>query len=75
MPTDMNPRRELTYPSEPTHNNGYDNIDFDYILRVSDTINTPESKEYIHFLIFILYNAIIDMKFKILWVKEHLAKL
>ena len=45
MPADMNPRRELTYPSEPVHNNGYDNLDFDYILRVSDTINTPEGKE------------------------------
>lgn len=45
IPSDMNPRRELTYPSEPVHNNGYDNIDFDYILIVNDSINTPEGKE------------------------------
>lgn len=41
----MNPKRELTYPSEPLLNNGYDNGDNDYILRVSDTIITPENKE------------------------------
>lgn len=41
----MNPKRDLTYPAEPMNNNGYDNIDFDYILRVSDIILTPEGKE------------------------------
>jgi dual specificity protein kinase YAK1 len=45
MPHQMNPRRDLTHPSEPVYNNGYDNIDFDYILRVSDSVNTPEGKE------------------------------
>jgi dual specificity protein kinase YAK1 len=42
----MNPKRNLTYPGEPMHNNGYDNSDFDYILRVNDFILTPEGKEY-----------------------------
>jgi hypothetical protein len=41
----MNPRRELTHPSDGVSNNGYDNVDNDYILRVSDSIVTPESKE------------------------------
>jgi len=41
----MNPRRGLTYPAEGVFNNGYDNIDCDYILRVSDMIMTPENKE------------------------------
>lgn len=42
----MYPKRDLTYPSEGVLNNGYDNIDSDYILRVSDLIVTPEGKEY-----------------------------
>lgn len=41
----MNPKRELTQPSEGVLNNGYDNIDSDYILRVGDSIVTPEGKE------------------------------
>jgi dual specificity protein kinase YAK1 len=44
-PGHMNPRRDLTYPSEGVYNNGYDNIDCDYILRVSDLIITPEERE------------------------------
>ena len=44
-PTHMNPRRELTIPSEGVLNNGYDNVDSDYILRVSDMIMTPEDRE------------------------------
>jgi len=45
MPAAMNPKRDLTFPAEPVHNNGYDNVDFDYILRVSDFIISPEGKE------------------------------
>ncbi len=41
----MNPRRDLTLPSEGVLNNGYDNIESDYILRVGDTIITPEGRE------------------------------
>ena len=44
-PGHMNPRRELTFPSEGVFNNGYDNVDSDYILRVSDFIVTPEDRE------------------------------
>ena len=42
----MNPKRNLTYPPEPMYNNGFDNSDFDYILRVNDDIITPEGKDY-----------------------------
>jgi hypothetical protein len=41
----MNPKRNLTFPSEGVLNNGYDNIDNDYILRGGDIIVTPEGKE------------------------------
>ena len=44
-PCHMNPRRELTFPSEGVLNNGYDNSENDYILRVSDLIMTPEDRE------------------------------
>jgi len=46
QPVNMLPKRDLTYPSDGVLNNGYDNIDSDYILRVSDLIITPEGKEY-----------------------------
>ena len=45
MPGAMNPRRELTMPSEPVSNGGFDNSENDYILWVSDLIITPEGKE------------------------------
>jgi hypothetical protein len=47
----MNPKRDLTQPSEGVLNFGYDNIDSDYILRVSDTIITPENKEYLNMIL------------------------
>jgi dual specificity protein kinase YAK1 len=33
-----NPRRVLTKPSKPAHNEGYDNDDYDYILYVNDLL-------------------------------------
>jgi dual specificity protein kinase YAK1 len=42
----MNPKRDLTQPAEGVLNNGYDNADSDYILRVADVIVSPEGKEY-----------------------------
>ena len=41
----LNPKRDLTVPSEGVLNNGYDNIENDYILRVGDHVVTPEGKE------------------------------
>ncbi|KDQ57795.1 hypothetical protein JAAARDRAFT_130674 [Jaapia argillacea MUCL 33604] len=37
-----NPRRVLTKPSKPSHNDGYDNEDYDYILYVNDWLGTEE---------------------------------
>lgn len=37
-----NPRRVLTKPSKPMHNEGYDNEDYDYILYVSDILGSEE---------------------------------
>jgi hypothetical protein len=41
----MNPRRDLTVPSDGVANGGHDNIEGDYILKVSDMIITPEDRE------------------------------
>ena len=37
-----NPRRVLTKPSKPAHNDGYDNEDYDYILYVNDWLGTDD---------------------------------
>ncbi|KAI8917441.1 kinase-like domain-containing protein [Entophlyctis helioformis] len=39
-----NPRRVLTKPSKPAHNDGHDNEDWDYILYVNDILG--ESQQY-----------------------------
>lgn len=44
--TESNPRRVLTKPSKPAHNDGYDNEDWDYILYVNDIIGTQERQQY-----------------------------
>jgi dual specificity protein kinase YAK1 len=36
--TSDNPRRVLTKPSKPVHNDGADNEDWDYILYVNDVL-------------------------------------
>jgi len=41
----MNPKRDLTHPAEGVLNNGFDNVESDYILRVADIIVSPEGKE------------------------------
>lgn len=38
-----NPRRVLTKPSKPVHNEGFDNEDYDYILYVNDWLGTDDS--------------------------------
>ncbi|KAJ3336695.1 dual specificity protein kinase yak1 [Gonapodya sp. JEL0774] len=45
--SDNNPRRVLTKPSKPAHNDGYDNEDGDYILYVNDTLGTSEGQQYL----------------------------
>lgn len=42
-----NPRRVLTKPSKPVHNEGYDNEDYDYILYVNDWLGTEEGHKYL----------------------------
>ncbi|KAI0305448.1 kinase-like domain-containing protein [Multifurca ochricompacta] len=42
-----NPRRVLTKPSKPAHNEGYDNEDYDYILYVNDWLGTEEGHKYL----------------------------
>ncbi|ODV65500.1 kinase-like protein [Hyphopichia burtonii NRRL Y-1933] len=42
-----NPKRVLTKPLEPKYNNGYDNVDSDYILYVNDILGTEEGRKYI----------------------------
>ncbi|KAI1315113.1 Homeodomain-interacting protein kinase 3 [Mortierella claussenii] len=42
-----NPRRVLTKPSKPMHNEGYDNEDYDYILYVSDILGSEERQRYL----------------------------
>ncbi|TFK73908.1 kinase-like protein [Pluteus cervinus] len=42
-----NPRRVLTKPSKPVHNDGYDNEDYDYILYVNDWLGTEEGHKYL----------------------------
>lgn len=37
-----NPRRVLTKPSKPAHNEGYDNEDYDYILYVNDWLGNED---------------------------------
>ncbi|KZV74456.1 kinase-like protein [Peniophora sp. CONT] len=43
----LNPRRVLTKPSKPSHNDGYDNEDYDYILYVNDWLGTDEGHKYL----------------------------
>lgn len=47
-----NPRRVLTKPSKPAHNEGYDNDDYDYILYVNDWLGTEEGHKYVSLLSF-----------------------
>ncbi|KAH8119096.1 kinase-like domain-containing protein [Phellopilus nigrolimitatus] len=39
-----NPRRVLTKPSKPMHNEGFDNEDYDYILYVNDWLGSDQNK-------------------------------
>ncbi|KAJ3296740.1 dual specificity protein kinase yak1 [Borealophlyctis nickersoniae] len=41
-----NPRRVLTKPSKPAHNDGHDNEEWDYILYVNDILGEQEGQQY-----------------------------
>lgn len=49
-----NPRRVLTKPSKPMHNEGYDNEDYDYILYVNDWLGTDDGHKCVYLSISIL---------------------
>jgi hypothetical protein len=38
--------RIITNPSEPTYNDGFDNIENDYILKINDHLISPEAHQY-----------------------------
>ena len=42
-----NPRRVLTKPSKPVHNEGYDNEDYDYILYVNDWLGAEDGQKFV----------------------------
>jgi dual specificity protein kinase YAK1 len=42
-----NPRRVLTKPSKPVHNDGYDNEDYDYILYVNDVLGSEKGERLV----------------------------
>ncbi|EJD02869.1 kinase-like protein [Fomitiporia mediterranea MF3/22] len=42
-----NPRRVLTKPSKPMHNDGFDNEDYDYILYVNDWLGSEQNNRYL----------------------------
>ena len=43
-----NPRRVLTKPSKPMHNDGYDNEDYDYILYVNDWLGQDDGHKCVN---------------------------
>lgn len=45
-----NPRRVLTKPSKPTHNDGFDNEDYDYILYVNDLLGPDNGNRFLTYL-------------------------
>ncbi|CCF58791.1 hypothetical protein KAFR_0F01940 [Kazachstania africana CBS 2517] len=45
--TSKNPKRVLTKPNEAKLNNGYDNVNSDYILYVNDVLGTEQSRKYL----------------------------
>lgn len=45
--TSKNPRRVLTKPNEGVANNGYDNLNSDYILYVNDVLGTEQNRKYL----------------------------
>jgi dual specificity protein kinase YAK1 len=48
----LNPRRVLTKPSKPAHNEGYDNEDYDYILYVNDWLGAEKGHKFVWRLLF-----------------------
>ncbi|KAG0668879.1 dual specificity protein kinase yak1 [Maudiozyma exigua] len=45
--TSKNPKRVLTKPSDGKYNNGFDNINSDYILYVNDVLGVEQNRKYL----------------------------
>lgn len=45
--TSKNPKRILTKPSDGKYNNGFDNVNSDYILYVNDVLGTEQNRKYL----------------------------
>lgn len=61
-----NPRRVLTKPSKPAHNEGYDNDDYDYILYVNDWLGTEDGHKYVSLTCPTLVNSLCRIRYLIL---------
>lgn len=71
-----NPRRVLTKPSKPAHNEGYDNEDYDYILYVNDWLGNEDGHKCVDTIRCQQYTELftVDISFLIFLVKERLVR-
>lgn len=71
-----NPRRVLTKPSKPAHNEGYDNEDYDYILYVNDWLGNEDGHKCVDAICCQRYTELftVDISFLIFLVKEPLVR-
>ena len=74
-----NPRRVLTKPSKPMHNDAYDNEDYDYILYVNDWLGTDGGHKCVYLPFTLVHNLILRIacsgtSYWISWVKERLGR-
>jgi hypothetical protein len=71
-----NPRRVLTKPSKPAHNEGYDNEDYDYILYVNDWLGNEDGHKCVDAIRCQRYTELftVDISFLIFLVKEPLVR-
>jgi hypothetical protein len=71
-----NPRRVLTKPSKPAHNEGYDNEDYDYILYVNDWLGNEDGHKCVDAIRSQRYTELftVDISFWIFLVKEPLVR-
>ncbi|KZT52262.1 kinase-like protein [Calocera cornea HHB12733] len=66
-----NPRRVLTKPSKPVHNEGYDNEDNDYILYVNDFLGGEESSNGRYLILDVLGQGTFGQVVKCQNIKTH----
>ncbi|EJD42681.1 kinase-like protein [Auricularia subglabra TFB-10046 SS5] len=69
--TSHNPRRVLTKPSKPCHNDGYDNEDWDYILYVNDWLGGDSDHESRYLILDVLGQGTFGQVVKCQNIKTH----